>query len=502
MNSPLPPALLEQVRAAFEQISGLPLRVHVTDVEGRFLFANDAARAMFGFDPASDLSQFSIADFYEDERERQRVLKDLKKSLPHHWRKGFVVDLRIKGVWHSVRFSSLPFFDEHGELCAMLNMTDPMTWVERFADFENDLGVGLFEIDRYFKIVDCNQFLAEILGFQDPKELKDKPIGDFFWESDVPKILLEKLKANPKLRKESLKLKRTDGAVILAEMSCSAISLQDGEISRVKGVINDITFRVFQDDLPVGLFLINKNKDGKAIISQANLTFAKIHGYETVKEILGIPSDTFKSDPAEYEKYLAELAQAEKENRPLMDYYMEALDRAKQKRNVVVNVKFIPGQKGLIRVGAVYDLTNHMGKRTRTLEADFSALLHTYMATITGLLDTLGFVIKAQGQDVIKGDKHFDSDKAASEINSHRKRLESLLKEIEKMAVERDTGTPQIATLQRFWAKMIGGNTHVQGEKDNAAWQRRNLIEMRKTLDALKNVGLPRELLKNIRFEI
>lgn len=39
-------------------------------------------------------------------------------------------------------------------------------------------------------------------------------------------------------------------------------------------------------------------------------------------------------------------------------------------------------------------------------------------------------------------------------------------------------------------------------EKDSAVWTRRNLVEMRAALDGLGKVGLPRELLRNIRSEI
>ena len=87
MNPFLSPALLEEVRVAFEQISGLPLRVHVTDVKGQFLFANAEARAMFGLE--DDLSRYNVATFYEDEKERRFVLSKLKKVVPGQWYKDF-----------------------------------------------------------------------------------------------------------------------------------------------------------------------------------------------------------------------------------------------------------------------------------------------------------------------------------------------------------------------------------------------------------------------------
>ncbi len=104
MNPAITPILLEQVRHAFEQISDLPLRVHVTDIQGHFLFANAEARAMFGLDKEPEGAQRSIADFYEDERERQFVLRELKKLSPGQWRKGFTALLHIQGERRKVRF--------------------------------------------------------------------------------------------------------------------------------------------------------------------------------------------------------------------------------------------------------------------------------------------------------------------------------------------------------------------------------------------------------------
>ena len=55
MNSAISPQLMEEVRLAFEQKSDLPSPVHVTDLDGQFLFANTEARELFGL--GYDLSE-------------------------------------------------------------------------------------------------------------------------------------------------------------------------------------------------------------------------------------------------------------------------------------------------------------------------------------------------------------------------------------------------------------------------------------------------------------
>lgn len=498
MNPPLSPVLLEQVRHAFEQLSDLPLRIHVTDLEGRFLFANTEARLMFGL--GDDPAAHNIAEFYEDEKERQFVLRELKNTAAGSWRKDFKALLQVNGERIKVKFSSKPFFDAQGDMYAMLNMTENMRRVEWYADLEDELDVGLFVIDRNLQIADCNQFLAEMLGFKSTSELKGKPVTNFMWEPNAANELLDSLLKNPKLRKEPLKLKRKDGAMVLIEMSCDASSLEAGEISRIRGVIKDITFKAFYDDLPVGLFLINSSPSGEDIISQVNLTFAKMHGFEKVSDILGKPSDMFQANPVDYAAYKVELNKAAKENHPLLDYYMEIKDIQDKIRNVVVNVRFLPDQDGQIRVGAVYDLTDHVAKNTRTLEADFGALLHTYIATVNGLRDTMGMLVKAHGHDVLAQEKNVNRLVATNLLNGHKKRLETLLSEIEKVALERNLSGEVMERVKKPWRRFT--DKQMEREKDNAAWARRNMIEMRNALESLRNTTLPRELLKNTRTEL
>ncbi len=383
---------------------------------------------------------------------------------------------------------------------AMLNMTDSMSRVEWFADLEDELEAGLFELDRYLEISDCNQFLAEMLGYESPAELKGKSVAHFLWEPNSANSLLNALKDNPNLRKHPLKLKRKDGAMSLMEMSCNAISLEHGEISRVKGVLRDVTFKVFNDENPVGLFLINNSPSGEDIISHVNLTFAKMHGFDKVSDVLGKPSGIFQASQLGYAEYKEELNKAANENRPLLDYYMEIKDNKGIKRNVVVNVRFLSDRDGQIRVGAVYDLTDHVAKNTRTLEADFGALLHTYIATVNGLRDTMGMLVKAHGNDVLVQDKTVNRTAATNLLNGHKKRLETLLVELENIAAERKVGADMMERLRKPWRRY--SDKQMEREKDNAAWARRNMIEMRTALDALRNTPLPRELVKNTRTEL
>lgn len=358
MNSASTFPNLDEVRVAFDQISDLPLRVHVTDEDGMFLFANTEARKMFGL--GDDLTVKSIISCYENERERTYVLREIKKVAAGQWRCDFKALLNINGERHEVRFSSRPFYDKEGKLVAMLNITDSMSRVEWFADFEGEIGVGLFEVNRNFKITYCNELLAKMLGYDSPNTLIERHVREFMLEAKMAYEPFKELLKKPQQHKKMiLQLKRRDRAQRLAEITCMAQTWDSKHILRLTGVVKDVTLNVFhEDELPFGLFLISHDPEEGNIYSYVNLSFAKMHGFDGVDELIGKPTDTvFSYKTPDYEKYKKALDDAEKHNKPLLDHYMEIVDRVGKKHNVVVSLRFLPRQNGRIRAGAVYDLT-------------------------------------------------------------------------------------------------------------------------------------------------
>ena len=495
MDTPLSPALLQEVKTAFEQIKDLPFPVHVSDIHGRFRFANAAAFKLFRLRDDQDPTTFNIVSCFEDPGERDHLIRQVQSVSPGQWVENLTARLHIDGEHYKVRFATKPFF-ENKQLVAMLNIADSMSIIEWFAEFENELDLGLFEVDKDFIIVDGNPALVTMMGFTNVKEIKGKTVGEFLWNQEDVHALFEEIKEKKFLKKKQIKLRRKDDAMVIVEMSCKAISWEEGQIARVKGILRDITFEIIQQVNPLGLFLVTGKANDEDIFSRVNDAFAKIHGHDSAEEILGLPANTFQ--PKSNDSYLAALNKANKSKEPLLDHYMEIIDKFGKKHNVVVNANYVYGEIDKIRVGAVYDLTNHVGKHKHTLETNFSAVLHTYIATIDGLRSTLGMLIKAHGQDILKAEAKLDRLRAASEIERHKIRLATLLEQLAHMAEERQVDAAKLAPIQKYWRNLSAAH---ESEKSNAAWVRLNIIEIKKNLEGLKNINLPRELLKSIRLE-
>lgn len=495
-------ALRQEIHHAFGQICGLPFPIYASDRTGAFLFANDQAVEFFMLDPQRDLSGFNVGACYEDPKERDYILRQLQQVPPGAWHKNLTVRLKIHEEYRKIRFVSKPFYDTAGQLCGLLCIALSMSDIEWFAEFEQMMYTGFFETDKNLVILDCNQTFAQVLNYASPAEIKGKSLGELFWEPESIAGFFETISRHPHVEDRQLKLRRKDGAMVVVKMSCIGIAGETEGIARVKGTIRDITFEIIQNDLPVGLFLVNTDQNGEEIISRANLTFAHIHGYESPEEIFSRSIRQFHPNATAYEAFKAELNKAAGANQPLLDYYMEIQDKQGKKRNVVANVRYVAEENQHLRVGAVYDVTNHVRGHTRTLEADFSSVLHTYIATINGLRDTLTMLIKAHGEDLQKDETHIDRARAAAEAVRCKKRLEELLSELGRTAGERNIEDAGLTRLPKLVQKLSAGDAAADKEKDNAALSRRILLEVRKSLDSLRPLNLPRELLRNLRAEV
>ena len=95
MDAPLSPVLLQEVMTAFEQIKNLPFPVHVSDIYGKFLFANAAAYKLFRIQDERDLASFNIISCFEDPGERDHLLRQVRKVSAGQWVEDLTARLHI-----------------------------------------------------------------------------------------------------------------------------------------------------------------------------------------------------------------------------------------------------------------------------------------------------------------------------------------------------------------------------------------------------------------------
>lgn len=498
---PLTGELRQQLRAEFDQISGLPFPVYASDAEGNFLWMNEQAREFFSLGEQA-VEAHKIGDYYEPGG-RTAILKALQKAPPGVWQKNLTARLKTPDDddYRKIRFVSKPFF-EQGKLQALLCMAIGMSELEWFAEFGEALQVGFFEVDQRRVIAECNANFAEILNYETPKAIKGKPLHELLWEAEEAELLFPDPGEGAHLKSRQLKMRRKDGAMVVVKLDFTTVTDEDGKVARIKGVIRDVTYDLIQNGLPVGLFLVTTNDQGEEIISRANQDFVRIHGGHSMKEVLSLPIRRFHPDKASYDTFKRALNEAAKRDQPLINHFMEIRNLKGQKRNVIANVRYVPDENKDLRVGAVYDVTDHLRGHMHTLAADFSAVLHTFMSTVNGLRETLGMLLKAHGQDLHGQETKIDRVRALAEVARHKKQLHKVLGELEALAGEREVDPALLATVHKFWSRISPEKAMSEKEKDNVAWDRLNLIQVRKHLQPFKNLNFPRELQRSLRDEV
>ncbi len=502
MESQLSPNVAEGLRLAFERYRDLPFPIYASDKSGRFLYANEQAITFFGINRSAGLSSYFVGDFYAEKKQRENIIAQIEKTPPESWKMDLEVRLRPNGKSFRIRFSSLPFFGPEGLeglLCIAFSVSDG----EWFKDFQNTLEAGFFEMNNHLTIKDCNPAFAKILNYGDPEDLVEKALGELLWTPETSGDIHKEILGKGHIEDIQVKMRRKDGVLVFAKMSCLAYQGTPGHIAQIKGTIRDITPDVIEDNIPVGLFMVTKDEAARPILTHCNHTFAKIHGFDRPEDLVGRSAREFHGNPAVYTTYKTALNKAAAEGKPLLEHYMEIHNRQGKNLEVVVNVQYVKGENQEVRVGSMSDVTGHEIGRVRRLAQNFSALLHTYLATVNGLRDTLMMMTKAHGQDLLKENKYIDRTEAMASVIRRRKRVDELLHGLAKTFADRKLDQGILLRLQKAWANLNRPREEFENkEKDNAAWIRRNLIEVNKLLRTFKNLGLPKELIRDIRNEV
>lgn len=502
VETSLPLDLWNSLKQTYENVAHLPFPIYASRYEdGQFLLANAQAREFFGFKAADDLSAYQVRTFYENESERARVLETIRTTPAGEWSQRVRVRLTIGGKLRRIHFISQVFSGENGQplalLCMALNVADS----EWFSDFEEDAREGLFEAAA-LRITDCNTAFAEMLGYS-RKDLQNLPIGELFWSKGALDDLISLIKGQKTLRQYNIKLRRRNGAMLIAQLSCDGQFNEAGELTRVSGLIYDVVSETVQNDLPVGIFLISTNDSGEDIIAYASDAYAQVLGYDKAEDVLTRPIREFHPSEASYKAFKDALNREAAKGKPLLDHYMDVRDRFGNKRSVVVNVRYVDGEARRIRVGAIYELTGHINEQLRVLKNNFGAILHTYLSTVTSLRRTLHDIIKAQGEDLLRPNSRLDYELARAEMAGGVKRLQARLDELHRVAAERGYGEEDAFERLRHNLKKINTfGASQEREKDNAAVFRQLLLQMRRNLRPVGELNLPREPVRNLRIEI
>lgn len=299
--------LVRSYRALFEANVAAVFR---TAPDGRILAANQALARMMGLADAGELTGRSVKGCYEDSREREQFVRDLRKHREVHNR-----ELQLRRADGSVQWSLVnavwiddPADDESEVLVGTVVDISARKRMERELRLSEDRYRRLFEqnLVGVFRsrpgldgeVVECNQAFADIFGYDSPKEVTGRPARDFYPEGEDRHATIETFRKNRIDVQDEARLQRKDGSIVWA--LAHARLLEDPEHGRIlEGTIFDVSDRVrsreaverakerFQsvfDISPVALTIVRAEGDDYVAV---NREFEDVFGYDRRELLAG-----------------------------------------------------------------------------------------------------------------------------------------------------------------------------------------------------------------------
>ncbi len=229
--------------------------------DGKFIYINPAGLKMFGASTLQEMIGKPIIDFVHTDY-RQSVIERVKKSLAQNttappFEEKF---LRLDGSSVDVEVSALPIFYEGNP--AMQTMARDITErkraekaikesEEKYRSIFEGASIGIFHSTFEGKFIDVNFSLAQMLGYNSPKDVLSsiKNIAtDIYATPPIRDTLVEEaLQKGKTVRSENL-YKRKDGSEWFGLLNLTIIKDENGQPLFFEGFVEDISERKKAED--------------------------------------------------------------------------------------------------------------------------------------------------------------------------------------------------------------------------------------------------------------
>ncbi|MBU7013736.1 MAG: PAS domain-containing protein [Theionarchaea archaeon] len=375
----------------FEFLEGIPAGAYEVDKEGNFLYCNQEAAHLLGYDSAEELSQKNIYDLYFDRNDRERVL-ERTRTLGGRM-KSYIRWKRKNGSEVVVNDFAEFVCNKRGEESGIRGIFVEATY-ERLFD---DLNAGIYRVGPDNKTIELvNKAVARIFGFNSPEEMRGYDISKLYRYPKDYREFMEYLEKNQKVENYPLEMKRTDGEPVIISVSCHVLQNEQGEIVGREGTFTDVTEQQRYRELleiPLGVYEA-KIKDGKPIIIFCNEKFIEMFGYSSEKELIGRNIHELYANEKDVEQFEKALKEADEENKPL-DYLLKVKRKASQKEGgereeFWIKIYCYPreDEEGNIigRIGTAMDVTDRMElERIIETRKDIQRFIHGFIAPMMSI---------------------------------------------------------------------------------------------------------------------
>jgi PAS domain S-box-containing protein len=286
-------------------MDNLPDLIYFKDRKSRFTRINLALTKKYGLSHPDQAIGKTDFDFYPAEqasgfcRDEEEIIRTGKP----------IVDKEEKGCWPDghvtwVSTTKMPLRDAKGDIIGTFGVSRDITARKTAEEarqeseqrysmlFERNMA-GVFRTTVDGRIIDCNQAMANIMGYESPQEAPDHNALDVYYSAGDRAQFLEKLKTEGRVTNYEMKLRRKDGSPAWLIGNISLIPHGAQGLPVVEGTLIDITTRKLAEAENARLALVVNSSDDaifsttrEGIIATWNAGAESAYGY-TAEEIKG-----------------------------------------------------------------------------------------------------------------------------------------------------------------------------------------------------------------------
>ncbi|MCK5148518.1 PAS domain-containing protein [bacterium] len=363
-------------------IFDLPLGCFVISTNGTFIKCNDIAKGILEL--PKRLTVENISGFYCQKYNNIDILTELDEHDSIIEKK---VYFKVNNLFKWGKLSCSPIFDEShvikiGYLCFISDITQQ----ERYKQCYQYLAIGTYSLNSNDCFVNVNEQTIKLFGCQNENEILGKNIKDFYIKPVKDNELKELLIMNSLVQSSQVELIKADGVQFFAEINAFRLNSADGAYQGREGTIRDVTsevaYRNILNTLPLGIYMIELDKNGIDIIKDCNNMFLEMFKFSCKDEVIGYPIENLFLNSSEFIGYKEALRSSHVNFTPLTDYVIQMITKRGEKIDIEVSTQVISNDKGNVigRAGIMKDVTDLI--ELKQFREDIGRVLHAYSATL------------------------------------------------------------------------------------------------------------------------
>ena len=425
------------VRKAGEFLEGMPAGAYEVDEQGNYLYCNQEAANILGYDSPEELMQKNIYDLYFSREYRRRILERMRNAGGKlksylHWKRKDGSEVVVDDYAEFI-------YDDKGKEAGVRGIFVKATYEQLF----NDLNAGVYCVGADMKtVLLVNRAAARIFGFKSPEEMEGIDISKLYAHYEDYEKFLKNLEENEKVNNYSLEMKRKDGEIITISVNCRLLRDEKGEIIGREGTFTDVTEQEKYKkllELPLGVYEAQM-KNEKPIIVYCNKKFAEMFGYASEREVRDMNIHELYVNDDDILKFEEKLKEAGQKNESVTDHDLK-VKRKKEKEGKEKTEEFwitiycypTKDEKGEVigRKGIVMDVTDKMElRRIIKKRKEIQRFIHGFIAPMMSIHSTSQVVAREVERGV--GIRYGADD--MNKLRKKKRNILSLFEEIKKVS--------------------------------------------------------------------